>query len=197
MRCGSGSASSAMMRSRVSAAVRPSTMGRLCSKVYLFDFSGDLYGKTLDVALIGWLAASRGEIRQPRRAGGADECRCRPRPRRAEALGGAFPKLARSRANCFPRRDLPATPSPSKPSPVRHDRCKARLFRNPVPAADRISDAGGACPSASRSCSSAGRRTICGGKLREAGKGRRKFILHDGPPYANATSISAPRSTRS
>jgi hypothetical protein len=31
-------------------------------------------------------------------------------------------------------------------------------------------------------------------KLREVGKGRNKFILHDGPPYANATSVT--RSTR-
>ena len=31
------------------------------------------------------------------------------------------------------------------------------------------------------------------GRLRAAAKGRTKFVLHDGPPYAMATSISATR----
>ena len=34
-------------------------------------------------------------------------------------------------------------------------------------------------------------------RLRAAAKGRPKFILHDGPPYANGNIHSAPRSTRS
>jgi isoleucyl-tRNA synthetase len=34
-------------------------------------------------------------------------------------------------------------------------------------------------------------------RQREAQKGRPRFILHDGPPYANGTSISGMRSTRS
>ncbi len=34
-------------------------------------------------------------------------------------------------------------------------------------------------------------------RIREAAAGRPKFVLHDGPPYANGTSISARRSTRS
>ena len=35
------------------------------------------------------------------------------------------------------------------------------------------------------------------GRLRAAGKGRPRFILHDGPPTPTATSISGMRSTRS
>ncbi len=34
-------------------------------------------------------------------------------------------------------------------------------------------------------------------RLREAAGGREKYNLHDGPPYANATSTWAPPSTRS
>ena len=34
-------------------------------------------------------------------------------------------------------------------------------------------------------------------RLRETAAGREKFVLHDGPPYANGDSISATRSTRS
>ena len=72
------------------------------------------------------------------------------------------------------------------PATQRHDRqpTRARLQRDPVPAADRLPDA---------------RRPAAEGagllerweeidlyeRLREAAKGRAKFVLHDGPPYAN------------
>ena len=42
-----------------------------------------------------------------------------------------------------------------------------------------------ACRRRSRSCSPAGRKLGLYARLRAAAKGREKFILHDGPPYAN------------
>ena len=42
-----------------------------------------------------------------------------------------------------------------------------------------------ACRRRSRRSSRAGRRTICTGRSARAARGREKFILHDGPPYAN------------
>ena len=54
-RCGSGSGSAAMTGSRASAGGRCSMSAPSCSEVFLFDFSGDLYGRAIDVAFIGWI----------------------------------------------------------------------------------------------------------------------------------------------
>jgi riboflavin kinase/FMN adenylyltransferase len=39
----------------MSAAARPSTMARRFLEIFLFDFNGDLYGATLDVAFIAFI----------------------------------------------------------------------------------------------------------------------------------------------
>ena len=43
------------MVSQASAADRCSTSGVVLLEVFLFDFSGDLYGQKIDVAFIAWL----------------------------------------------------------------------------------------------------------------------------------------------
>ena len=49
---------------------------------YFFDFDGDLYGQTIEVALIAFLR-DEAAFDGPRRAQGADRARLRPRPRGA------------------------------------------------------------------------------------------------------------------
>ena len=44
-----------MTASRASAGGRLSTTGAVLLEVFLFDFAGDLYGKTIDVAFIAWI----------------------------------------------------------------------------------------------------------------------------------------------
>ncbi len=53
--CGWTWMATATAGSRVLGGDRPSTMVRRCSKTFLFDFKGDLYGKIIDVAFIGWI----------------------------------------------------------------------------------------------------------------------------------------------
>ena len=55
MRCASASAAAATTASRASAAGRCSTSGTVLLEVFLFDFAGDLYGQTIDVAFIDWI----------------------------------------------------------------------------------------------------------------------------------------------
>lgn len=61
-------------------------------EVYLFDFSGDLYGKTLDVALIGWLRPEEkfDSLDALVAQMNVDAARARDVLKRS---GGAFPKL--------------------------------------------------------------------------------------------------------
>ena len=60
-----------------------------------------------------------------------------------------------------------------------------RLFRDAVPAEDGFSDARRPAEEGAGDPRSAGTRSISTGCQREAAKGREKYILHDGPPYAN------------
>ena len=63
-----------------------------------------------------------------------------------------------------------------KPLPIipRAFFCPAPIFR-----------CAAACRKRSRSCSPAGARSSLYRRLAEAGRGKPKFVLHDGPPYAN------------
>ena len=58
MRCASGSAASCI--DGVASFGRRPTFdnGAALLEVFLFDFSGDLYGKTIDVAFIAWIRPS-------------------------------------------------------------------------------------------------------------------------------------------
>ena len=60
-------------------------------ETFLFDFTGDLYGKTMAVAFVAWLRA-RGAVRL---AGGADDADA---ARRGERQGPRWPKAARAEA---------------------------------------------------------------------------------------------------
>ena len=62
-------------------------------EIFLFDFKGDLYGKTLDVAFIGFIR-EEAEIRQHRGADAPDGRRQRPRPR---ALAAAPERVSEAR----------------------------------------------------------------------------------------------------
>ncbi len=55
MRSGSASATGITTASPISAGGRCSTPATRCWRSFLFDFSGDLYGKVIDVAFIGWI----------------------------------------------------------------------------------------------------------------------------------------------
>ena len=65
------------------------------------------------------------------------------------------------------------------------DRGRPRLFADAVPAEDGISRCAPGCRSASRRSCKRWDAMDLYKRLREAAKGREKFILHDGPPYAN------------
>jgi riboflavin kinase/FMN adenylyltransferase len=61
-------------------------------EIFLFDFSGDLYGETLDVAFIGWIRAEQSfdSIEALKRQMDADSARAREALARAP---GTFPQL--------------------------------------------------------------------------------------------------------
>ncbi len=69
--------------------------------------------------------------------------------------------------------------------PIGPKRTGPRLFRDAVPAEDGFPDARRPAASASRRSSSAGTRSTSTAASAKQAKGREKYILHDGPPYAN------------
>ena len=94
MRCASASAAAAMTASRVSAAGRCSTVGTVLLEVFLFDFAGDLYGQTIDVAFIEWIRPELkfDSVEELVRRMDEDAASRAPRWRRPDA----FPPLARA-----------------------------------------------------------------------------------------------------
>ena len=92
MRCGSASAASATTASRTSAAGRCSTPARCCSKCFLFDFYGDLYGAALDVAFIAWIRPELNFASVEELIRRMDED-CPPGARRAGPRAGRVPGL--------------------------------------------------------------------------------------------------------
>ena len=78
----------------------------------------------------------------------------------------------------------PAEPS-SSPTRQTANPNDPGLPRHRLPAEDGFPDARRPSPGASRRSWRAGRRGDLFGRQREAARGREKFILHDGPPYAN------------
>ena len=63
-------------------------------------------------------------------------------------------------------------------------KARARLFRDAVPAADGFPDARRPAAEGAGAAQALGAADLYN-QLRQASKGREKFILHDGPPYAN------------
>ena len=86
------------------------------------------------------------------------------------------------------RRTGTAEPSSAILMPGRrtaHDRRRPRLQRDSVSAEDRLSRCAPACRRRSRSSSRAGRSSTSTAGCARRAQGRPKFVLHDGPPYAN------------
>ena len=82
-------------------------------EVFLFDFDGDLYGQTIDVAFIGWIRHEQKFVRH-RDPQAPHDGRCRAGPRRAQArrqgvseAGGGLAVVIRS----SPRRRRPIIPA--------------------------------------------------------------------------------------
>jgi isoleucyl-tRNA synthetase len=150
-------------------------------EVYLLDFDGDLYGQTIDVAFIGWLRHEQkfSSIEALKRNMMADVSQARVSLERAgkaafPALGATEPVFA-------------GTPSPAtQPAGISENMPKTErdysetLF---LPQTDFPMRAGlpGKEPEILARWEKAGLYE----QLRVASSGRAKFVLHDGPPYAN------------
>ena len=116
-------------------------------EVFLFDFSGDLYGKVIDVAFIGWI---RPELKFDSLAGTdrADEGRLADRPAALARAPDAFPRLgphpglkvrARTAGRLRPRRFCAASRAVhSRTSPVVSSATPASMTMPPP--ADRPAD---------------------------------------------------------
>ncbi len=94
MRCGSASAT-ARYDGVASFGRRPTfDNGAPLLEVFLFDFSGDLYGRTLDVALIGWIRPEEKftSVEALVAQMNVDSARARDALKRS---GDAFPRLGR------------------------------------------------------------------------------------------------------
>ena len=129
--------------------------GAVLLEVFLFDFAGDLYGRTIDVAFIGWIREEE-EVRLGRRTGAADAGRQRARRasvlargRRISADLGVMPsarwRCARcSRAHC-------AATMPSSATGNRRCQPSLRPIWTAVPRIFGSSSHDGACARAARS----------------------------------------------
>ena len=62
---------------------------------------------------------------------------------------------------------------------------RPRLFADPVSAEDRLPDARRPAAEGAGDSRALGARRILRRSCAQSGKGRPKFVLHDGPPYAN------------
>ena len=157
--------------------------GAVLLEVFLFDFSGDLYGAALDVAFIGWI---RPEMKFDERRG-ADPPHGRRFSRHARtALArapDAFPALGVARPSRFAA-DTPATQRAmnDKPGDAKSGErdYSQTLF---LPQTEFPMRAG--LPQREPEILARWQKLGLYERLREAAKGRAKFVLHDGPPYAN------------
>src|SRR5579862_287362 len=152
-------------------------------EVYLLDFDGELYGQTIDVAFIGWLRHERkfASIDALKRNMMADVAQARVSLQRA---GKVYPKLGSLEAAFAP---MPvAATQPAKNNETASDMAKPErdysetLF---LPQTDFPMRAG--LPAKEPDILARWEKADLYGQLRAAAKGRAKFILHDGPPYAN------------
>ena len=136
---------------------RPTFDGRaLLLEVHLLEGGGDLYGQRLRVAFTR-AAARRAQVRRHRRAQGADRPRLRAGPRRPRPHSclSQFPPMSTDYRDTV---FLPRTDFPMKADLPKREPELGRAL---------------------------GRGMDLYARLREASAGREKFVLHDGPPYAN------------
>ena len=151
-------------------------------EVFLFDFDGDLYGQTIDVAFIAWLRgeqkfASLDDLKAAIAADSARRARRSKRPGTRFRCWGRFSRgnpafcglsvcgirLLHSAAMTKPERDYSET-----------------LF---LPQTEFPMRAG--LPQKEPELLKRWEESDLYGQLRAEAKGREKFVLHDGPPYAN------------
>ena len=99
--------------------------GTVLLEIFLFDFSGDLYGATMDVAFIGFLrdeaifASAEELIRQMQEDAGWRAKRSRVRLRRVSAdLEIAAGRARGTRAPIAPPRSRAARPAPMRCQPI-------------------------------------------------------------------------------
>ena len=92
MRCGCVSTANCATGSRVSAAGPTFDDGAPLLEVFLFDFTGELYGKVIEVAFIGWIRPEQkfASVEALMQQMEADAAKARDALARA---GGAFPVL--------------------------------------------------------------------------------------------------------
>ena len=109
-------------------------VGTVLLEVHLFDFTGDLYGKTIDVAFIGWIRHELVFASIEELVRGIDEDARRARAMLAR-MPAAFPPLAPADATCGPA--MPPRCRPSGPRPRATEHAERQRFWRSRPAACR------------------------------------------------------------
>ncbi len=148
--------------SPISAGARPSPGLTERLEAHLFDFDGDLYGRHLRVRLIEFL-------RPEKKFDGLDALRA---------------QIARDSARS-PRHSRAVDAELPHQSPAQQDRSYRGLQEDRLPAADRFPDARRPAGARAGAAARAGRRWTSTSACASSAQGREKFVLHDGPPYAN------------
>ena len=156
-----------MTGSPASASARCSTRRKELLEAVLFDFDGDLYGRTIEVALHHYL---RPEVKFD----GLDALKAQMD---AGCGGGAAAACRAAPARLRPARNVRTPENP--PHSDQHD-YRSTVF---LPKTDFPMKAG--LPQKEPLILAKWQEGDLYGQLRAARAGREKFILHDGPPYAN------------
>ena len=155
--------------------------GATVLEVFLFDFTGDLYGTALDVAFIGFIREELkfGSVEALVRQMDEDSARARVMLAAAPAPFRGLAALADSALPLPSKRaiDPAMTEKPQKSDA--NDYSKT-LF---LPQTEFPMRAG--LPQREPEILKHWNEIGLYGRLREAAAGRTKFVLHDGPPYAN------------
>ena len=162
--------------------VRPSVdNGPPLLEVHLLDFDGDLYGQEMAVEFVE-------RIREERRFESLDllvaEMQSRHRARARDPGSEGQPSIWRFAANpliaSLPPGKLNAVLTSMTDAPVQGFDYSRTLY---LPKTDFPMRAG--LPQKEPEILARWQREDLYGALRRSGKGRAKFVLHDGPPYAN------------
>ena len=158
--------------------------GAVLLEVFLFDFSGDLYGAALDVAFIAWIRPEMNfaSVEELIRRMDDDSRQARTALARAP---DAFPALGAPGALSRLRPHLPAKQRAMNDKPERNAKSGERDYSQTLflPQTEFPMRAG--LPQREPEILARWKKLGLYERLREAAKGRTKFVLHDGPPYAN------------